>query len=235
MKTDDLKELVRRLLALSQSSNEHESTLAMEKAQEILLKYHLDMSDIETKTETVEKEKVYSGLYREGWKKNLLVGVAKHYFGRCIHVEHSDKSWIIATPTNRLVIEEVYFWIKGQIEYLCNTSIEPIQLKALAYMRRERFSEDSWKQSYLAGMVATIKERLSKHDTELRQGIVTNSETKALIVKMDTDISTFVMSNWPHLGKYAQQTIRDHNGYSAGKMQGWSVDIGKPNMLRLGK
>ena len=232
MKTEDLKELVRRLLALSQSSNEHESMLAMEKAQEILLKYHLDMSDIETKTEIVNREQVDSGLYEEAWKKHLLSSVSKHYFGHCIHIKDSNKSWIIATPTNRLVIEEVYEWIKGQVEYLCNTSIEPIQLKALAYMKGSRFSESAWRRSYLAGMVDTIRGRLSKHDAELRQS-PTISATKAIIVLMDTAISDFVKINWPHLSKYARQTIGDHNGYSAGTLQGWNVDIGKPNTLRL--
>jgi len=45
--TDRIHERVRKLLALSRSSNEHEAEAAALKAQELLQKYHLDRADVE--------------------------------------------------------------------------------------------------------------------------------------------------------------------------------------------
>lgn len=74
-------EKVRKLLALSQSSNEHEAALAAEKAQAMLAEYNLSMADVasEEKDEDfiIDADDVTESV---PWRRTLAASVAKLYF-----------------------------------------------------------------------------------------------------------------------------------------------------------
>lgn len=67
---------IKKLLALSKSSNEHEASLAMENANKLLMKHNLEMSDIEEidMNDIIESE-VMSGGRMMSWKLNILSSV----------------------------------------------------------------------------------------------------------------------------------------------------------------
>lgn len=75
-------ERIKKLLALSESANEHEAALAAEKAQELLAEYNIDMFDIqETEddpTAEVHEERAQSR--PQAWRRSVYMAVAKMYF-----------------------------------------------------------------------------------------------------------------------------------------------------------
>lgn len=75
-------ERVKKLLALSASSNEHEAALAAEKAQELLAAHNLSMSEVETKDseggQITETGTDYQ--HPKVWERPLRHAVARLYF-----------------------------------------------------------------------------------------------------------------------------------------------------------
>ena len=79
-------EKIKKLLALSESSNEHESDIAMLKAQELLVKYKLSLKEVkEFKIyDSAIKEQVSSVSFTKAkWKANLASLIADNF--SCYH------------------------------------------------------------------------------------------------------------------------------------------------------
>ena len=74
-------EKIKRLVALSQSPNEHEAALAADKAQELLALYNLSMSDLDTESKD-EEFMTDEDLETDSlpWRRHLATMVAKMYF-----------------------------------------------------------------------------------------------------------------------------------------------------------
>lgn len=84
MTTEKALELVRKLFALADSENENESQDAMTKAQEIMLKYHLEQNDIGEEKKLADKmTTTVSFTFRsEPWVSPLSQIVAENF--RCL-------------------------------------------------------------------------------------------------------------------------------------------------------
>lgn len=80
---DKILEKVEKLIALSTSSNEHEASLAMQRAQDLLARHNLDMTLVERRTGASakgEENRLGGGLYK--WQRELWGAVADLNFCR---------------------------------------------------------------------------------------------------------------------------------------------------------
>jgi len=88
MTTDKEKvvELIQKCLRLSESSNEYEAALALEKTQELLEKYNLTMEEVKTDEAGNNPPELVNegiGLYAN-WQGHLVGVIAKHNFCKVI-------------------------------------------------------------------------------------------------------------------------------------------------------
>lgn len=96
---------LRKLLALSQSSNQHEAEAALAKANELMTQHQIQMSDVEFSIEKSVKF-THEGMWTKGFKMKLMwpgyvaEGVAKLYDG--------------STMTPRRWTRGVYIWFVGK-------------------------------------------------------------------------------------------------------------------------
>lgn len=78
---EDIKEKIKKLLRLSNSSNENEAKLAIQKAQELLAKHKLSLSDVQNKK--TEVEKLETGIFyshrKDFWRASLIESIASNY------------------------------------------------------------------------------------------------------------------------------------------------------------
>lgn len=76
---DRIIDKVKKLLALSRSSNEHEAGLALENANKLLMKHNLEMADIDevSLNDIIEENDLISGKRIMSWKINLLDAVMR--------------------------------------------------------------------------------------------------------------------------------------------------------------
>lgn len=80
---DKIIDKIQKLLALATSPNEHEASLAAEKAHELLIKHNLDLQEINEKTQLDDYEKVEVGddrVFRKAEEKFVHNVLEKHFF-----------------------------------------------------------------------------------------------------------------------------------------------------------
>ena len=97
MEKEKVLDKVQKLLALSNSSNDHEALLALMKAQELLAKHNLSMADVpsELKEERVVEEWVMDVSAYNYWVRKLAKIVAQNF--RCedlIYRKPHNKSFL---------------------------------------------------------------------------------------------------------------------------------------------
>lgn len=85
---------IKKLLALSESSNEHEAKLAMLKAQELLVKHKISLKEIEEHRDINVMEGKTNITFRQGKWKAKLAGVIAENFG-CYHFFYTNKTHAI--------------------------------------------------------------------------------------------------------------------------------------------
>lgn len=78
---EKIKEKIRKLLRLSQSSNENEAKAAMAKAQELLMQHKLSMADVSGEKSEVKELKtgIYYSRQKDLWRAYLIQAISKNY------------------------------------------------------------------------------------------------------------------------------------------------------------
>jgi len=137
-------ERIRRLLALSQSSNEHEAASAAEKAQTLLAEYNLSLSDIEIESDeddiTTDGE-IETNSYP--WRRMLGTCVAQLYF--CTYFYQTiakeqlvnekivktkiDKHSFVGTPTNIMVAKMMFDYLHKTVDRLAKDGCLKVPVK----------------------------------------------------------------------------------------------------------
>ena len=85
----DIREKVKKLLALSKSSNEHEAHAAMIKARELMAKHKLDELDFKEEKMVIKRLNLPNVTYskrRDSWICALAETIVNNYCCSCIHV-----------------------------------------------------------------------------------------------------------------------------------------------------
>lgn len=122
MKKEKCIEIINKLLRLSNSSNEHEAKLALEKAYTLMLKYDISKDDVgESTDEVVEyKTSIYYTEYKNNYICTLSNNIAKFY--KCVsyatHVNKSKK-WTVVLMGNKddcKIAESVILFIKSHVD-----------------------------------------------------------------------------------------------------------------------
>lgn len=218
---EKILELIRKLLALSTSSNENEAAAAAAKAQELLLKYNLEMSHVQSKEDDGVTRQNFETPYFDGWLSFLMNSIASTHM--CSVVQ--GKGWkngyrngaafipgkevrefyIFGKAANIEVVEYLYEYLAGEIDRLTPKG------KPARYVT-----------GFRNGAVSTIYKRL-KDELKAFQG---TPETTSLIVVNDAAVQARVKVDFPKLGKGRSSKV-DLYGYLDGKAAGESIALRK--------
>ena len=231
MVDEKIIEMVRRCLALSKSSNEHEAALAMAKAQEILFKYNLSMDTIQT-AETQAKRKstlTENTISTEApknyglWKPTLLFRIAKYNFCSVLAYTGGHTCLIIGQPYNIEVVKELFNWI---VEQLMRMSTEAIR----DYHGPDRPA--TFRRGFFEGATNTIGNRLYQQWVKLQQAAVTST---ALVIRNDAAIAEYIDNRFGKLKNGRSHAgSRSYDGHQAGREAGNRVDLSVKKKLEGG-
>lgn len=207
---ENVHELIKKLLALSESPNEHEAAAAMAKAQELLLKYNIDMAEVRTtpgQTANLEAEMLNETVdfeHYQAWQGTLLNCIAKRNFCHC--VQASGHVRILGRKANIRVIVELHNWCEPQIIRLA---------KATGYQGSE-------KNAYILGILKTLAERLDQQRAEFHEA---NPSSRALVVNIQGDSDDWFHKCYPITQKGRSVKITDAAAFSHGKQDGNKVSV----------
>jgi len=214
---NDETRLLRRaekLLALANSSNEHEALAAMEKVQELYARHNLDRLDRARKSNYVHQ------VIRTGKKKverfqSVAVSILNdHFFVEVIQSSEYDASRneelkifeLMGTRENVQMAEYVYHFLMHQASGRWDR-----------FRREEQLRSRLSRTSYLTGLMAGFREQL-----ELAEKKVDRETQKALVrCQNDPELAEFVNFRHPRLRKIYRGARRgDGRSYEAGKKEG---------------
>lgn len=209
-----LIEKIKKLLALSESSNENEAKIAMLKAQELLAKYKLSMKEIKEYkiNNTSIKNKISNVSFRQGkWKAELGDIIAEN-FG-CY--------WYLMKGSSKTIV----FFGKEEDTLVCNIVLEYAVDCILSTVKKLRYQyykdgystkglENDYALGFISGLEKMFKEQKKK-----------NQEWGLVLVKAKEVVEAYNNINF-NGGVNINTTFQGYNdAYYQGKEDGENFSI----------
>lgn len=151
---------IKKLLALSKSSNEYESKAAMLKAQELLVKHKISMREIEDHTDINVIEGESNITFRKGKWKGRLASLIAENFG-CYNFYRTSRSHTIVFMGK----DEDVTVCKIVLEYAVD-SINSVVKKLRYQYRKEGYSTKGLENDYALGFIEGLAELFEKQKQE---------------------------------------------------------------------
>ena len=215
-----ITEKIQQLLAMAEhpNSNENEAAIALEKAQELLLRHNLTRADVMTGG----PEATPAGIGKldrtetDGyvWKRFLVSVLADANLCKVIG-SPSEKTWhLFGAYDNVRAVLEMYNWITLQLVFMANREFR-------AYKNDEGTERgQTWKAGYYQGAILSIKKRLDKPLEEFAQG-----PGHALVIQNKADLSTAVHKIFPRLSNRRSYASSSRDGVSSGRDAGRGMSL----------
>lgn len=166
-------EKIKKLLALANSSNEHEAALAAGHAQRLLSEHNLAMADIEAahKPDSADKVETTVSKTLSKWLRHLSAGVSSAFDCQAVHYPATGKLTFIGVGADAQIAAYTFAYLDRTVRKLCSSYLKQQVNPALASRQRELM-----RQSYYLGAVSTINARLRE------QKVKTPVTTGALVL-----------------------------------------------------
>lgn len=226
--TDKQKEViqqVQKLLALSKSSNEHEAALALARAEALLEKYRLDMTEVEmmggNKEEIVEdQDPLFDSENLAPWESRLAHGIA--YVYGCTTIRLGNKLIrIIGRPSDIMFVRYLVTYI----------TLELFRFAAVLYKKRQ-----DYKNAYFLGAVDVIIQRL-KEAKAATQETYTNQYAVVTVNNRYNEASAALDKFYPNATTANHKSAKPLNreAYWLGQETGHKIKLSQENKLAGGK
>jgi hypothetical protein len=196
--TDEDRLLVRiqKLMALAESSNQHEAELAMTKANELMTRFNI--SSIKNKTKR-SYESLFVGkpsLRQTRDTRSLSILLNKFYYVECIwvpaYVVEKDKMGRVlelsGTPQNIQIAEYVYYFVRSFIDSQWKKYKKE---KKISHHRRADFAE---------GIIDGFQFKLKRQQRRMKRN--SPDEERALINLSDPGLTEYLHSRYPHISTH---------------------------------
>lgn len=234
---DKMIEKIRALLALAsdEGATEAEASLAAERAQELMLKYGIELAQIamsEGQAQKLSADSTYFTIDVKPWAVTLAGGVARSVGGMIVVRQnqrgrkddgsygnvHGGITFICPSGTADMAVE-LFSWLHLQLQLISTTEMRK---------REETWIHGrQWRRSWLTGASTRISERLRKAYQDAQDSDTTGS---ALVLMRDA-VKDKRDEMFPRLGKYSPSRNALHSGaYDKGRSAGSSMDLGSPKI-----
>ena len=210
-------ERIQKLLALSQSSNEHEAAAALAKAQALLVEHNLTMAQVQART-GVKSSYVREVWWLAGadmWRRDLLTQLARFSFCDVVYWRGTPKVSVVGESENIQAVRVMYLFIEEQLERFAASGFQTYQRRGgQSHMR-------SWKTSFYQGALHTIGQRLRAERATLE---ASTNACRALLVLKETDLKEAVASFFPDVRVWnTPRRVTAPDGYTSGRQAGQRV------------
>jgi hypothetical protein len=216
--TAPIIEKIKKLLALANSSNEHEAALAASHAQRLLSEHNLAMADIEAANKPDKADRVETTLSKTlpKWLRHLSAGVSSAFDCRTVHYPSTGKMTFIGVGADVQIAAYTFVYLNRTVRRLCGSYMKHNVSPALANRHSELM-----RQSYYLGAVSTITTRLKvqKFQTPITSGA---------LVPVKEGLITQAMNEIGNLRTVRSRKSYIHpDAYTTGQDDGRRVGINK--------
>ena len=186
--SNDIKERIRRLLALAESSNVNEAAQAAAKASDLLHKYNLSIEDIPIEGETLDEYGVlvidYEG--QAMWRRDLLETIARANNATTVYTAGTTKGKVIGREHEQQITVWMYTYLAGQIQRIAKKEYREYKERQTLKMYPDFLNPivvpRKWYNSFYYGAVTAISARLN----DLRRSqMQESSQSTALVLNRE--------------------------------------------------
>lgn len=211
-------EKIRKLLALANSSNEHEAALAAAHAQRLLSEHNLAMADIasEQKPQSADKVEAQVSKTLPKWVRHLSAGICTAFDCQAIHHPAIGKMTFIGVGADVQIAAYTFAYLDKTVRRLCSSYMKNHVSSEMPNRHRELK-----RQSYYLGAVSTITGRLRG------QKAVTPTTPGALVPVKEGLIKKAMSEMGPTRTVRSRKSYIDSHAYSKGQQDGHNVGINK--------
>jgi hypothetical protein len=226
--TRAILEKVRKLLALAQSSNEHEASLAMQKANELIEKHNLDRLERERKSRYVHKTIELRRMRIENYHKDVCSILMDFFYTDIVLSSQydalDDRVYrtidLMGTAENVLIAEYVYHFLMDRLDSLWED------------YRRKTGKPGRSKRSYWLGILKGFREKLDRQEKSRRPakpyGQGAGPSTRSLVLAQDRGLNLFKRQRYPRLHHTREATIYLETGaFQAGVEDGNELTLNR--------
>jgi hypothetical protein len=231
--TTEIIQKIKKLLSLSQSSNQHEAALAASMAQKFMLEHKLSIGDIDLAG--AEKSPVSEvfvtddmGAFKMmAWKGTLLYGIS--LLNGCTTLRYpKNRFQLIGRESDRQVVEYLACFLMREIERLAFADYE-------AQGFQDKKGRWNWAQAFGVGAARIIIQRMRDEQKEMEQS---DTRVTALIVRENAALKDFMTVAHPHIRTLrSKTTIRSNqaltNGTAAGHSIQWRSGVGSTSARQV--
>lgn len=202
---------IRRLLALAESSNEHEAQAAMNAAQRLMLKHNIELATQQGQRYSFRDLGQPTGRVQAHVK--LLAGLlTSHFFVQGVWVECFDAKTgaqgtvfeVMGTPENVEIAAYVYDFMLLAAERAWQEHKRALKIRADADRRR-----------FLSGVMMGFREKLAAQKVKAQE--------EGLVWVGDADLDRYLHARFPRLQSGRGVELRGGAAYGAGKEAGKSL------------
>ena len=208
---------IQKLLALTESSNEHEAALAAEKAHELLAEHNLSMAQVESAS---KKEKLNeqvghtSATSKLGarWVRNLWLATARLYFCEYIYSRGNHKTYLTVIGSEANTTTACHM-----AEFFTQSVVE---------MSKGSSSQSSFRTGCALRLVARLNE-MRKLAQEQPVTASNKSNLPALYEQTKEQLDNYISDTWGELKNVPSRnfSIADSNAYDAGRKAANSIGL----------
>jgi hypothetical protein len=226
--TEEGRKVIRRvnkLLALAGSDNEHEASLAMQRATELLHRHNMTTSALAERSGCVRLVIQTGKKQLPSWRKNIGTILRDYFFVEVVFSSLYDAQRqdsyktivLLGRGENVPVAEHCYYFLEQQLESLWQKN-------------RHRFQGNTRtaKNSYYVGLLQGFSQKLAEQSiesTESAQAALWSQEDMTagqLIMRNDNELQNFVGVHFPRLRTTRMNTVQMNresyeNAVAAGK------------------
>jgi len=222
---------VEKLLALAQSANEHEATLAMQKANELIEKHNINslQQGWEQNYTSVTIDRRRKRIER--YQRNICLILRDFFFVRTVLSRLYDPECnetykvieIFGTFENVAIAEYCYYFLENRLAMLWQNN-----------KHQFRGSVRTEKNSYYLGLLNGFYGKLHSHRKNTGRDL-RRQENSALIIQEDQKLTEFVGLTFPRLKTVSAKRAKVYrNTFSEGVKEGKSITLTKGVTTRSG-
>ncbi len=163
MESSPIIDKIRKLLALANSSNEHEAALAAAHAQRLLSAHNLAMADIETQCRPEKADQIETASSKKlpKWLRQLVAGVGSAFDCQTIHHPGNGKLTFVGVGADLQVAVYTFTYLEKAVRRICSQ-----YMKVHAHSLSSSRQRELLRHSYYLGAVSTINRMLASQKRE---------------------------------------------------------------------
>jgi len=216
--TTPVIEKIKKLLALSDSGNEHEAALAAAHVQRLLSAHNLAMADITTATPPDKADRVETDVAKSlpKWLRHLSAGISSAFDCQAIHHPATGTMSFIGVGADAQVAAYTFSYLDRTVRKLCSGYLKQHAGPAIVGRQRELL-----RHSYYLGAVSTISRQLQdqKNQTPVTPGALVPVK-EGLIKRAMEDLG-------PIRTMHSRRSYINAGAYNQGQSDGREVIIHK--------